>query len=105
MIYLGLVKCVFDALLDFFSQRRLHVLADKLAVDSVAISDRKEMRATILTQVRKNKERVLVGFVRVLGAVARLGSECKLGHTIIKLFVGLARLNSMLMILTRRNFL
>ena len=93
LINLGLVKSVLDALLDFLSKKCFDILRDMLAVDAMAVGHCEEVGAPILTQVRKHQEAVLVDLVGVLGRVARLGGEGKLGYTVVKLLISLPRLD------------
>ena len=51
----------------------------------MTIADRKEVSSPVLAQMRQDEVRVLVDFVRVLGAEASLRGEGELGHTVVKL--------------------
>ena len=61
----------------------------------MTIADREEVGPAVFTQVRHDQVRVLVHFVWVLWAIARLGGEGKLCHAVVKLLClgTLGRLN------------
>ena len=63
------------------------------------------MRSSILSQVRQNKERVLVHLVWILGRIARLCCKCEFGNAIIKLFTRLTRLNCVLVLRSSAHLL
>ena len=96
LIDFGLVKCVFDALLDLFCEHGLDIFTDKLTVDSVAVGDGEEVGTAVLAKMRKHQEAVLVDFVRILRAETGLGRKCKLCNAIIKFLVGLPWLHCVL---------
>lgn len=61
------------------------------------------MSPSIFSEVRQDKERVLVGLVWILWRVASLRSEGKLGDAVVELLTGLTRLHR-LVLGGRRDF-
>jgi len=98
LVDLGLVEGVLDGLFDLLGQHGLDEFTDELTVDAVAIGHREEMRAAVLTQVRQDQERVLIGLVWILGRIACLCGKCELGHAIIEFLACLAWLHRMLVL-------
>ena len=59
----------------------------------MTITDREEMRSSILTKMWKDEVRVLVDFVGILRTVAGLCGKWELGNAVIELFLGLRTLS------------
>lgn len=74
-------------LLDVQCKIVFYILRDFSPKNTVSITNSKEMRSSILTQMRHNQILVLVDFIRILRTEARFGCERKLRYTIIELLL------------------
>ena len=64
----------------------------------MAISYGEEVCPSVLSKVGKHQEAVLINLVRILWGVARFCCEGEFGDAVVKLFIGLSWLNSVLMV-------
>ena len=95
LIYLSLIKSIFNWRLHFFSKDTLDKLTYWLSIDTMTISYCKEMCSPVLSKMRKHQEWILVNLVWIFWRIPSLSCKSKFGHTIVKLLACLARLNSL----------
>jgi hypothetical protein len=62
----------------------------------VAVGDGEEVGPTVLAEMRKYQEAILVCFVRILWAETSFRRECKLCNAIIEFLICLSRLHCVL---------
>lgn len=93
LIYLSLIKSVFDWRLYFFGKNTLDKLTYWFSIHSMTISYCEEMSSSVLSKMRKHQEWILVYLVWIFGWISSLRCKSKFGHTIVKLLACLARLN------------
>jgi len=93
LIYLSLIKSVFDWRFHFFGKNTLDILTYWLSIDSMTISYCEEMSSSVLSKMRKYQERILVYLVWIFWWITSFCRKSEFGHAIVKFLACLARLN------------
>mmetsp|Transcript_7753 Transcript_7753/g.7213 ORF Transcript_7753/g.7213 Transcript_7753/m.7213 type:complete len:150 (-) Transcript_7753:136-585(-) len=82
---LRLVKYQLHLFLHFIPQVQFDEFRNFLAIDAMAITDRKEVGPSVLSQMRHRQETVLIHFVGIVRRETSLGGKGKLGYTVVNL--------------------
>lgn len=87
--------CLIENTLDSFfhttTEGASHILRHLFSIEAMAIANGKEMSPSILCQVRKSQEAILVDLPWVRWLVTGFRSECKFRNAVIKLVGGLRK--------------
>ena len=81
---LCLIKYALDLPLYVLRQLLLNKFGNLLSIESMAITNGKEMSSSILSEMWQRQKRILINFIWVGRLESSLGSKCKFRDTIIK---------------------